>query len=474
MEWYEFSESDRIKEVYAKYTIADFFDWWSSNKNKWMEVRIKNIQIIKDVSKALELPHSPSGVYVNNSYDLKKVIAFVREKATCWMGVNPRKKNYNKWGNISLGGRLINIESIDFLLIDIDRTIKNGPATKDELKNADILANLIIDKLSKQNWANNYCKICSGNGVQLLIKLDIPIVMPTLIFDNKTKTYDINRQFEQYCSLLRDGIGKQLKKFSEKYIKELSVDVDKAGFNIASVSALPVTKNYKYKGFTWRGVIEIVDKGKNDGLTDYIMQYKKENLPEVISIKMPNINDKLIAGKLRDHPLVKFMLQKLPTGERNNKLWFQLKCLIRDSNISINSDEFISLHHEIEQMWEDQLSLNVPERKYVFSRNTVNGYCIDNLMPLVYEYKEKFHKKLDMKLENLPYDKVSKISLVKDLPSETIFDEDCDEFKNSLEEGNFMNIEKYIAFVNGIKNKYGEEKAKYFCDTIFYRMFSYI
>ena len=101
MEWYDYNEEERIKHVYSKYSIADFWDWWSRKSNRIMEIRFKtDYSYVKEVSETLYLPRGSPGVYVNTADKLRKVISMVREKTPVWFGVNPRKKNYNKFGNL--------------------------------------------------------------------------------------------------------------------------------------------------------------------------------------------------------------------------------------------------------------------------------------------------------------------------------------------------------------------------------------
>ena len=40
--WYEMNESERIKKIYSKFTIKKFWDWWSDNQYRVMEIRIKD------------------------------------------------------------------------------------------------------------------------------------------------------------------------------------------------------------------------------------------------------------------------------------------------------------------------------------------------------------------------------------------------------------------------------------------------
>jgi hypothetical protein len=484
MEWYELTEEERIKQVYTKYSIADFFNWWSSSSPQWMEVRIKDYEIIKEMSEKLGLPYSPSGLFVNNSNDLKRIINEIRlrekkgQNITCWYGVNPRKLNYNKFGKKTLGGLLVNVQSINFLFIDIDRLVKLAPATSIELSNADKFATEILNVLGREGWNKNYCKICSGNGVQLLCKLDYPMRMPNVLFNKEKSEYTSNDEFDNYVSMLRNKIGKQLLRFSMSgKFTELGVTVDKASFNLAGVCALPVTKNYKYDGYTWRGIIELKAEGENVGLTDYIAGglTPTEGKANVFSkSKLPRFEDKLIAGKLRDNSLIRLMLDNdLPFGAINNKPWFQLKCLIRDSQINIKSEEFKAIHSELEHKYKGAFTLNIPDKKYRFNRNIINSYCFDNLIPPIYEvYEDRIAKtgvnidKIDIKYMNSWLVEPLKLN-----ENASIY-EDMDMLSTKfIYKNDMLNQELYQSFLKGFLEKYGKEKTEYYSRYVFIRYF---
>ncbi len=174
--WYECSEAEKVSNYYSKYSISTFWDWWSNKESKVMEVRIQDYELIKIVANKFNLQWSSSGVYVQNANDLKQVIGFVRDKATVWFGIQPRKKNWNKWGSKGYnsgprgGSSDVNIDELAFVMIDIDRRIKKGCATSNDLKQANKLADEILERLGKENWNKGYVKIVSGHGLQLIIK----------------------------------------------------------------------------------------------------------------------------------------------------------------------------------------------------------------------------------------------------------------------------------------------------------------
>lgn len=481
--WYQCSESDRIQQYYAKYTIKDFWDWWSSGESKVMEVRIKDFQLLKTVAQELNMPYSASGIYVWSAVMLKAVIAKVRDKAVIWFGINPRKRNFNKNGYKGFGGMEPHVLQIDFLFIDIDRILKEGPATTAELENSDKMANALIERFAIQKWAESYAKLCSGNGNQLLIKLDIPIKLPEVTYDAIHKEYLPNEAFEKVKAILRAGIGEDIAKFCSAYNRkeELGIQLDKSCFKLNQVAALPFTKNYKYGGFTWRGIIDLKD-GVNEGLTDYIMSkesdvelYKSKNVFRTIK----GIKDsyRIRPGKLAENPIVRLILENdLPHVGINNKLWFQLKCLLRDSKFDWQSEEFKTVHKLLERKYKASLTTNIPDRKFGFDENIVNSFCIEACLPPIYPLWPKRTKKVGYNIEHLEGDwewVKGSIELPMQLESDTTILEDMNVCKQKMTPNGGDNSTIFMQFVKGCISKYGEEKARYYFQYIMLKYLCY-
>jgi len=477
MKWYEMSEEDRIKNVYSKYTIKDFWDWWSGGENNVMEVRIKDYKLIKTTAQKFKIPYSPSGVYVWNHILLKNVIAFVRDKATVWFGINPRKKNWSPYtGYKSFGGLDANINEIGFIFCDIDRKKKTGVASKEDLKQCDILIDKILEVLAKEKWNKNYIKICSGHGVQLIVKLDFPIKLPDVEFVNKDKIYIYNDDFQNMSDLIRQGIGSQIKKFSLKF-KDLEVELDKSGFNIGRVGALPVTKNFKYNTFKWRGIVEL-ENGKNEGLSDYILSsiediklFKEKNI--FFQSKSLLYGDRIRPNKFFEHKFIRYMLEtKLPYGEINNKLWFQVKCLIRDSGVKINDRNYLKFKAMLENKLKGKLSPNFPAERFSFNSDVVNSFCINSRHSPLYKLWST-RKRMNYGL-NYEWDLIKLVNGILLLKSDTTIQEDlrfCQEF---LIEGSTRDNNIIVArFIKGLIKKYGEKDAKYFFEYLFERGLGY-
>src|SRR3972149_3031022 len=476
MNWHELNEEKRVKDIYSKHSIEDFWNWWSNNQNRVMEVRIKDFDLIKEIANKFNIPFSASGVYVKNAEELKRVIAYARDKAVMWFGLQPRKKNWNKFGKKSFGGSDNHVGEIAYLFIDIDRIIKNGGATNNELKACDELCNKILERLSTQGWNKSYCKICSSHGLQLLIKLDYPIKLPEIEFDNKNKIFLPNEEFDKIKQIIREGLGGQISRFGKKFREELQVEIDKSCFKISNVGALHCTKNFKYDMTRWRGIVELKD-GENTGLTDYILSkendikiYKNKNV--FIKSRTLDLKHRLTLDKLHENILIRFLLDNdLPYGEINNKLWFQFKCLLRDNKIDLSSKEFILLHKELEAKFKGDFTINLPDPKFTFDENIVNSYCINNCLPPLYKLWPNRTKKLDMKLDNIDWNIIEFVDEEMELKSDTTIQEDLKECKTLLKEGLYDN--KFIVgkFLKGCIKKYGEAKTMYYFKYLIERYF---
>ena len=484
--WYDLTEAERVKQVYSKHSIADYWNWWNSNEPKVIEVRIRDYALIKQTVNKYGLPYSSSGVYVKSAQELKAVIAFVRDKATCWMGLNPRKKNVqaNGWKTYSGGQRGgssdDNIASIDFIFIDIDRKTKIKPANNKELKNADIMAEKIIEKMSVHKWANSYAKIASGNGVQLLFKLDVPITIPNRTYNMDKKYYEHSEEFDKLKGLVKEAVGTNIKRYTKCYEDELMVEIDTSGFNINRVCALPVTKNFKYNSYQWRGIIEMKD-GTNDGLSDYILSkmndvkfFKSKNL----FVKHKNTNSKLLIkpGKLKENVMVRLLMNNDMSvwwDKLNDVFWFQLKALMRDSKVDLNSNEFREFHRELEQKYNGRFTTNYPKKEYDFNQNVVNSFCINNAIEPLYPLWPQKNKQTDMKLDEMKWGMQKLTSEIIELDSITNVSEDLHFMKNKLTSGDYNNVKTVAMFINGCIKKYGEKRAKYFVDYLFDRYFNY-
>jgi hypothetical protein len=395
------------------------------------------------------------------------VLCDIRDKTTVWMSVNSKKRTFNKFGKKMYSGTDVGIDSITHIFIDIDRVKKEGPATNEELKQCDMLAYKVLKKLDEHGFANNYAKICSGNGIQLLIKLDVPIILPIIQYEKvgETTLPLYNEEFERIKRVIKNGIGKQMLKFSNSFKEQLGAEIDSSCFGIGKVCSLPWSKNFKYDGFTWRGIIEL-KTGENVGLTDYIMnsiEDEKSFIKNPIYGKPKREYRTLKPGKLRENELINFMLTTDLQSGINNTLWAQLKCLLRDSKINLNDKEWRQIHEELKTRHKRTFTLNFPEEHFEFHPDVINHYCIEHGIPPVYPlWKLSRPLITDMCLEELSWKHLERISPGKKvLPTTTTIWDDMEDCKKELVMGSFDNKEKVVFFLRGVIDKYGEVRAKY-------------
>jgi len=485
--WYKYSDEDKIKNVYTKYSLEMFWNWWNDNNQRVMEVRIQGYELIKETADRFNLPYSSSGVYVWTYKQLLKVIGFTREKTTIWFGIQPRMKNINKkgwkvWGSGEKGGSSdYNVSELAYLFIDIDRKIKNGVATENDLMFCDKFAERILEILGDKGWNKSYCKICTGHGIQLTIKLDIPFRMPIVKFEKLGDSYmpEINDEFNKSKLLFSTGIGKQIEKFSKEY-KDLNVELDMSCFTVSRVGALPITKNYKYNTFKWRGIIELKE-GINDGLSDYILEFssadkevkKRKTIFGKSRALIPQYH--IRRGKIEKNPLCKFMLEnKFPAGYINNTLWLQLKVLLRDSKIDLQGKEFRAFHEKLKRQHNRTFTLNMPAKNFTFNPNVVNNYCIENMYPPVFELWPEKNKRVNYDLifdwNEVEYGTDENRVILKQ--EETLYDNmlTC---KAKLIEGEIaLNRIIFISFCKKCVELYGEEKTKYLIEYVFPEFFT--
>jgi hypothetical protein len=308
--------------------------------------------------------------------------------------------------------------------------------------------------------------------------------MPTVSFDAAKKEYIENDEFERIKAVVRNGIGDQIIKFARKFRDKYGCEVDSGALKLMQVAALPFTKNFKYDSFRWRGILDLKNNStlQNKGLSDFVLSIRNENIGNFKSknifssgtIKAENLIRK---GELMNHPLVMFLMENdLPHGAINNKIWFSLKLLLRDSKFDLKGDEFKEFHKMLERKYKDSFTTNIPDRKYSFSERVVNNYCMENGLPLVYDYwsnKDKV-KKMNMKIDDLKFEKMREMTQESyPLNEGTNILQDMQKCKKELVEGSLKNKFLIARFINGCIKKYGEERARYYCENIFYKFFSF-
>ena len=383
--------------------MIDIKTWWQwfNPKEDVYEFRIRNFPLIKYIATKLNIPYSASGIYFSTLDEYQKIIPYVKNKETCWISVNAKKKSINKWGKLGYNGKDTSIESINNIFIDIDPVDNKGDRIEN-LKNIYKFVNEILKDLEKQN-IKDYAVICSGYGFQILIKLDIPMMLPEQTWDKENKIYILDNKFSNYKILIKKTfMAKLVKKFGEQ-AKDFCCLLDKSASNLGRVHAAPFTSNVKYGKSVPRMVVKISKDVSNDGLSDWL-------LGELENIKTAPVYNSKRSAKLDKHfklnektlinnELVQWILfNDLPSGMRNNTLLFSLKCLIKDNNIDFRSEVVKHLKMRLDQKWQRDNPFNIPDDKYHFSPNTVNNFCIHNRLPLLYKsyYNYKATKPRDV------------------------------------------------------------------------------
>lgn len=377
--WYEYNIKERYENVYKKFTVDAFWEWWSDGKDEWMEIRSESFSSMKPYVDAFNVPYSASGMYVNQSWQLKKALKYFKNKSTIWFGINPKRKLVNKNGFPSFGGKDIHIPKIKFLFIDIDRVIKDGPATREDLMNADFLAEKILEEFGNGGFNKNYCKICSGNGVQVLIKLDVPFEIPKPDFDEELKQYIEDTLFHEAKNVIHKGIGKVLATFSKQFREEYNVEVDTTCFNMGRVGALPYSFNLKYDEPIIRGIVELVDEGTNEGLSDYLRNiYISSDVKTAVNKNFKQKTDlvlsqehKMMKNELDKNVIIDLMMNyTFPDGGINNTLWYGVKILLHDNGIDLNDKEYMNIHNRLKYIHNRGFTENGLEPHF---KNNYNG-----------------------------------------------------------------------------------------------------
>jgi hypothetical protein len=489
----DFTE-ESLLDIYKKYTINDFFTWWQGEDiNRVMEVRISDYNLTKAVANKFNLPWCSNGIMVSTSKQLRDVIAYTRNKQVVWYGINPRKKNWSlkvpfkTYGSGPNGGSAdANVSEIAYIMIDIDRRKKDGPSTSEERHQAYILAKSILKILHTYGWANKYYIKCSGNGIQIGLALDVPIAVPELVFNKDTNRYEHSEEFENVKRLIKEGFGEQLKRYQHAFLKvdpSANVEIDSTSFNISRVCALHATTNRKYNPPQWRGLLELVDNGTNEGLTDYLYQRfedKKNSKPIFKGSRKIDFANIIRKNKLDKNPIAYMLLNyDFPNGGINNTLWFQLKILLRDSRFDLNTEEFRTFYKTIQQKHNRTFTLNIPEDKYRFNSNVVNNYCMENMLPLAYPVKKTRFTDLGLNnITNINWSYIEKeYSLDRKLPVDTTIIEDILSYKSIIKENTdtlyFNNHYQYYYFLKMCIDKYGLEKTKYLDKEVLRTYFQY-
>ncbi len=452
-----------------------FFNFLShDNKDKVWCMSILNYKISKAIAMKYHLPYGLESIFIKNFDELYKVVNEInKRKVSSFFRINPQRKSYYKNSKFPVyNSTYYGIEEISNILIDIDRIEKNGPASVEELLKLSEFSNLILKELNKIN-IHRWMKICSGNGIHIIIPLDEGIYIPLPQYDAMNKIYVKDELFEKYTVLLKKTFYEKLfKKFNTKsYREKYNAEIDEACWKLTSGCAIPYTYNVKY-GKQLRYIVNSYD-GSNEGLADAIFN-QLENLSLPVynkdKIKFSNLKNefKLNLKNLENCRLVKFLLSgKLPSGMRNNYLIFQLKLLLKDNNISFNEPLVKKLFMKINKIQGDNFAWNIPDEKYHFNPEVVNKYCILNRLPLLYDVMYDRKKVRDIDEYILDWSNYKK----QYIPNEYVykFDNDSGLFddlrvinKRYNENPDIMVL---YGMIKGLEDKYGSDDSRFILEN---------
>lgn len=370
-EWFNLSKKDLMNQIKNSMSLKKFFEWWQDGDlQRFMELRFTDWKDADVASKKYKLFKYKTSVFIKNAFHLESIVREYSSKTNIWFGVNPKRPLRDSKGKYNIKQYDVNCKEIAFLFLDIDRVVKNNRAANNkELMTADLLCNKIIENLSKNGMACNYMKLCSGNGVQILFKLDVPFFIPQPTYDDKGQKHIENSLFKERKDVIRKGIGTLLSGF---YVEGLSdvVEVDSTCFNMGRVAALHQTFNFKYKKPLPRGIVEFKISGTNEGLSDYLLKIKdkktiKSNLKKEIGYMDEQLAKEFCIkeSELDKNKLVQLMLNhQFPNGGINNTLWYALKLSFYVSGVSNEDSEYINIHERLKSIHNRSFSDNGLEK----------------------------------------------------------------------------------------------------------------
>jgi len=321
-----------------------------------------------------------------------------RNNYNIYYSLNPRKKCYKIYNGktyADYGGKNVNVKYIRFVPFDIESLSRSNIATDDELLNSIKFADYIIKHLYDKFQWKDYVKICSGNGVHLIYRLDKDIELPELEYKINTELQKIiyieTREFKG----LKTCVNKLLKDSDKKLNGMFNCKFDNTG-DLARVLRLPLSKNNKPE-YTEKRYCGILSIGLNDagclnkGMTKSlhgrakiiidmleVKKYKKNN-----NIKI-DLQHQYTKDTIKYCPLAKLLLIKQESGNRNHYLEMQFALLLKENGIL--PDDIPELISEINGVQGKgiQVSADYLPDDARFNPEIVNRWCVMNLIKPTY------------------------------------------------------------------------------------------
>ncbi len=265
----------------------------------------------------------------------------------------------------SINGRYYNVETqdinggydsvkfVNYLQFDIEEKSKTKPSKiKDEMFNQYLnhLQQLFENYGLKFKYVMN-----SGNGRHVL------------------------------CEVQRTEVNEERRNWYNEFFKHLLMKCEDVVFKIDDVKdftrvfGLPGTINPK-----WNKYIKVMYR--SDTLSDLRIKRKKSKIvlnenQELVRFNTENEKEEAV---MKEPLVVSLLSNRLPEGERNNKLIFPLKQFLKYVGYEENDTFVKKLFSMIAQVQGEKFSKNFPSKKSNFSKNRVNSYFVENNLKKIY------------------------------------------------------------------------------------------
>lgn len=389
---------DKATNIYSKFTFQEFWQFINPEEKFTYEVRFKNTldkdaplaPFIRECAKTYKniLPYHWTGVFVKTWEEYRHACVFaLKNKLTVYLSANPKRPSIHtkdQSHRIQFNGEKQSDECVFSLLIDFDAT----DLCKEEAKEKASEHAYIQAKKFLQEKTNikSYLMLCTGNGVQIRIPLDQTVWLPKPTYDPQSQ-FVVTDEYDVLSRIFKVAMTPVVEKYKTKYVKP-----DNTSFELARVGRGPFSINWKNKDRPLHaGIIEIVNEGPNMGLTDYIKsfetqakQFKTQNITleknpvlfREFTYTVENIHMSRLARLLTT--------EKLPSGGRNNVLFFQFKLLCKNNGIDITDPKIRDLVRDMERIQGDNFPLNTPANGS-FHPHAIINWCLEQNIKPIYE-----------------------------------------------------------------------------------------
>jgi hypothetical protein len=324
-------------QIDKKFSVDDFYNFFNNiiGFEKYVEVRIF------DLSKK----YPPFSRYAASVNDLIRIMKRYNDKRwLLYYGINTRPNESGK--NLDVVYRKV-------FYFDIESSGEKPPLSDEGYVNDLFTTVSFISDYLNDKYAIKPCALAiSGRGLHLYYK-HLPI-------DNlKYKT-----QFRTWYKSLQEEMDAVKPCKNIKFLDSV--------FDGSRIASLPGSYNWKYPETPFRNLLfannEVFDLKP---FLDKIIVKKFSSIGKVYDSKL-----KFTDETIRESPEYKLLsnYDALPEGKRHCHLAFAFQLLCRDCNITIMNE----LYDELVASGYDGGELVFPSDEYVYNKNIVNNWCIEN------------------------------------------------------------------------------------------------